>query len=1610
MMPALLSPRAWLLTLLAVMLSLLVATPTQAQQQKVNSPPTVAGAISDATIVSESGTRRISLSGVFADADGDALTVTAASSDENVATVSVSADYSMLTVSAQGRGTATITVTADDGNGGSVEDSFTAKVKAAPVVATAISDVSELEIGDTTDISLSGVFSDADGDALIVSAVSSDNGVATVSVAADYSALTVSGVAKGAATITVTAQDSDIPKPTVNQPGAYEGYTLFYQRFLPGFIGLDSNVFYLVDNQGRKAFEWTDHYTGIHGKLLDNGRLLTGHGNADLTERNSSSTPAWIYRGISNHHDMLKLPSGNYLFLHEVVYGRAAAVAAGANPECLEENGKIKIDEVVEITPAGEVAWRWRVWDHLIQDHDPDQANYGTVADHPEKIDINYGLCRIDGTKMSQGRMTSLTHMNSLDYNADLNQIMVTVRHFSEFWVIDRSTTTSEAAGSAGGNGGKGGDLLYRWGNPRTYRQGTKDDQTLFFPHNAHWIPAGLPGAGKVLIYNNGNEHSGFGRGYSSVDEVALPADGYGYSRSPSSAYGPSGTAWSYRHREGSLAYWGSNAQRLPNGNTLVVDAPLGRIREVTQTQDVVWEYVTRGKGVIYRAYKYAPDYSGVKALPLTPEGERKPAGNLVSDSFQVWVGPPNNPPTVASAIPDATIFSDSGTHQASLSGVFSDVDGDALTITATSSDENIATVSVSANLSTLTVTAKAPGPATITVTADDGYGGLAEDVFIVTVKAGPEPQNVQVVPGDGVITVTWRASPFYYKESLIENDSIKHALRWWQGSNWANPVGEHAIGRNDGIHVESGVTSYKITGLTNDVVVEVQVRAFFGGSYQEGAMNRGESSTSSKWVKARAVTPQEPNQAPTVRANGIQDATIVSESGTHQASLSDVFDDADGDDLTITATSSDESIATVLVSADYSSLTVSAQGRGTATITVTADDGEATVDDTFTVTVKAAPAVASAISDVSGLEIDEAQKISLSGVFSDADGDSLTVTANSSNDLVAAVSVAADYSNLTLTGKAAGTATITVSAQDSDGNNVSDTFDVSVVKANNAPTVESPIDDATIINESGTHQVSLSGVFGDADQDSLTITATSSDEKTATVSVSTDYATLTVTAKKRGTATITVTAADGNGGSVKDTFTVTVKAAPVVASAIADVSELEIDATHEVSMSGVFSDADGDALTISATTSDSTVAQVSNTIDPSTGSATAVTVTGVAAGTATVRVTARDADGNSVSDAFDVTVPAAEQQQQPVELPGPVGSLELTASGENRVTVRWGAPETGGAPQGYIVHLRPENGKQGSGTTKRPGADRTTVSFNNLQSGRTYEVWVRAQNEAGKGERVHASITLPAVLPGPVVGLELTATADTVTVSWQAPETGGTPNGYIVHLRPQDGETGSGRTKTPKAKKTQVPFENVKPGQTYQVWVRAQNEAGKGERVHASITLPWPVLVSNFSKEKRNSDWSTNNFVLAQGFTTGNAATTMESIEVSIRQTLDASHIATVRAELWSAASGGKPGAKLVDLVVPDVMQQGDAAFSAPAGTTLSANTNYHLVLYTTGQADLRVNATSSEDEDAGGEDGWSISDVTHRISAQTPEGGDWVEETSSGVMLLRVTGQSGQ
>ena len=604
--------------------------------------------------------------------------------------------------------------------------------------------------------------------------------------------------------------------------------------------------------------------------------------------------------------------------------------------------------------------------------------------------------------------------------------------------------------------------------------------------------------------------------------------------------------------------------------------------------------------------------------LQLSSTVDTEPQDSDTQDSDS-----PNGAPVVSSALADVSGLEVGGTQDISLSGVFSDADSDALTITAASSDEAVATVAVASDGSNLTVTGVTEGSAAITVTARDGGGSSVSDAFDVSVVEEYAALIAQVRQ--------WRNDPQWTSDDA-------HTDRW------------------DRVLLAFGEPVSDAT-LTPMTAAEAQ-----------GFADRG--SAWSRWVEVaealrelESAGQQDPaNTAPTV-SSAIGDASIVNENGTQTVSLSGVFSDADSDSLTVTAASDDEAVATVSVASDHSSLTLTAKSRGTATITVTADDGNGgTVSDAFAVRVKAAPVVASALADVS-MEEEQTRDISLAGVFSDADNDRLTISASSSDDAKATVTVASDRSKLTLTGMAAGTATITVTAQDSDGNRVSDTFDVSVAAPqqqqqdpppNQAPVVSAAQGDLVIVHAGGARTISLAGAFRDPDGDALTISAVSSNTAVATVTVAAGGSSLTLNARSRGAATITVRAEDGNGGTVSDAFTVTVKAAPLVASALPDLSGLEAGATREVSLSGVFRDPDGDALTISAASSNP-AARVAVSADGS-----SLTLTGVAQGQATIRVTARDPDGNQVRDEFSVSVVAAPQPT-PEPQPEPPSS-ELTA------------------------------------------------------------------------------------------------------------------------------------------------------------------------------------------------------------------------------------------------------------------------------------------------------------------------------------------------------------
>jgi hypothetical protein len=212
----------------------------------------------------------------------------------------------------------------------------------------------------------------------------------------------------------------------------------------------------------------------------------------------------------------------------------------------------------------------------LVQDFDDTKERFGVIAEHPELLDINAA----GGMRLP----ADWNHVNSVAYNADLDQLVLSSHHQDEIWIIDHSTTSAEAAGSTGGASGRGGDLLYRWGNPAMYDSGTVADQTLNGQHDARWIPEGRIGAGNLLIFNNRA-----GEARSEVVEIAPPWVDGAYLLE-GDAYGPVEPAWIYSESLYSRVI--SGAERLPNGNTLICEGTRGRFIEVTREGEVVWEYI----------------------------------------------------------------------------------------------------------------------------------------------------------------------------------------------------------------------------------------------------------------------------------------------------------------------------------------------------------------------------------------------------------------------------------------------------------------------------------------------------------------------------------------------------------------------------------------------------------------------------------------------------------------------------------------------------------------------------------------------------------------------------------------------------------------------------------------------------------------------------------------------------------------------------------------------------------------------------------------------------------------------------------------------------------
>jgi hypothetical protein len=355
---------------------------------------------------------------------------------------------------------------------------------------------------------------------------------------------------------------------------------------------LANNDVYLVDRSGDTVYEWNTNYgPGLSVYLLPDGTLLrcegerseffrAGGAGGRIALYDKDSNLLWDYEVSDStklsHHDIEVMPNGHILIIAWEKKSKEEALSNGLNPNMFSDD-EIWSDYIFELDPdTKDIVWEWHVWDHLIQDFDSSKSNYGVVSESPDKVNINYF-----GSKDK----VDWIHLNSVDYNGETDQILLSSHSFSELWIV---------------NHGENSGIVHRWGNPEA--MGQSGDRVLYAQHDGIFLDNG-----NILVFNNGDRKL---QPYSEVIELT------NLSTDPE-------IVWSYSDKENFYAMNISGASRLENGNTLICNGPSGEVFEVTPESEIVWSYTNEYYSntpkstinEIFRAESYSDDFSGIKVL-----------------------------------------------------------------------------------------------------------------------------------------------------------------------------------------------------------------------------------------------------------------------------------------------------------------------------------------------------------------------------------------------------------------------------------------------------------------------------------------------------------------------------------------------------------------------------------------------------------------------------------------------------------------------------------------------------------------------------------------------------------------------------------------------------------------------------------------------------------------------------------------------------------------------------------------------------------------------------------------------------------------------------------
>lgn len=408
---------------------------------------------------------------------------------------------------------------------------------------------------------------------------------------------------------------------TIYQPDkAWNGFTVLSPLGTPAVIVIDMN--------GRVVKRWDgfDLVSGGPARVLPGGVVVAPQGNAmphleslalvaeDFAGKvlwrfdhgepvQRDGKPAWSGR---QHHDwqLSTFPSGAYS-------PRFTPALAGATRLLLTHSAHIDPaiaavdlddDKLVELDPDGRVTWEWRVGDHI------DDFHFTPAA----RAAIRRGGKR-DGYDWF--------HMNSAAYLGPNKWFDAGDKRFDPRNVVISSRQASVIAIVA-----RDGRIVWQLGPDSTSTPEAKALGQVIGQHNVTMIPEGLPGAGNLLLFDNGGA-----AGYGDPSPISPGGDTI-YQRATSRVLEIDPVTlklvWSYA-APNFYSFNISGAQRLPNGNTLITEGTTGRVFEVTPGKDVVWEYVAppgegpRASSAVYRAYRipysWLPQVAKPAERPIAP-------------------------------------------------------------------------------------------------------------------------------------------------------------------------------------------------------------------------------------------------------------------------------------------------------------------------------------------------------------------------------------------------------------------------------------------------------------------------------------------------------------------------------------------------------------------------------------------------------------------------------------------------------------------------------------------------------------------------------------------------------------------------------------------------------------------------------------------------------------------------------------------------------------------------------------------------------------------------------------------------------------------------------